>query len=66
MKKKKLFDDIALKDLQKLNELYLKGWTEISDFNEAVDSLLFSLSVFLQEQVVLEEEENYGRNKKAV
>lgn len=50
MNKKKLFDEVALKDLKKLNELYLKGWTETSDFNEAVDNLLFSLSVFLQAQ----------------
>jgi len=50
MDKKKLFDEVALKDLKKVNELYLKGWTNTSDFNEAVDSLLFSLSVFLQAQ----------------
>jgi hypothetical protein len=50
MDKKKLFDEVALKDLNKVNELYLKGWTNTSDFNEAVDSLLFSLSVFLQAQ----------------
>ena len=56
--KKELFDEIALKDLQKVNELYLKGWTETSDFNEAVDSLLFSLSAYLQSSL---EEEDYGR-----
>ena len=56
--KKELFDEIALKDLQKVNELYGKGWTETSDFNEAVDSLLFSLSAYLQSSL---EEENYGR-----
>jgi len=50
MNKKKLFDEVALEDLKKLNELYLKGWTETSDFNEAADNLLFSLSVFLQAQ----------------
>lgn len=56
MNKKKLFDEVALKDLKKLNELYLKGWTETSDFNEAVDNLLFSLSVFLQAQDNQEQE----------
>ena len=54
--KKKLFDELVLKDLRKVNELYGKGWTETSDFNEAVDSLLFSLSVYLQSS--LEEEDN--------
>jgi hypothetical protein len=56
--KKDLFDKIALNDLQRLSELYEKGWTETSDFNEAVDSLLFSLSAYLQSSL---EEEDYGR-----
>ena len=44
-----LFNQIALKDLQRLNSLVLKGWYETSDFNEAVLSLCNSLSAYHQE-----------------
>ena len=52
----KLFKETAMKDLQKVNDLCKKDWYGTSDFNEAVDSLIFSLSVFLQSQDLLEEE----------
>lgn len=44
-----LFNQIALKDLQRLNSLIIKGWYETSDFNEAVLSLCNSLSAYHQE-----------------
>ena len=44
-----LFNEIALADLRKVNELYLKGYCETTDFNEAVLSLINSLSAYHQE-----------------
>lgn len=44
-----LFNQIALADFQKVNELYLKGYCETTDFNEAVLSLINSLSAYHQE-----------------
>jgi hypothetical protein len=45
----KLFNEIAMKDLQKLNALVSKGYFETSDFNEAALSLCNSLSAYHQE-----------------
>ena len=45
----RLFNEIALEDFRKVNELYLKGYCETTDFNEAVLSLINSLSAYHQE-----------------
>lgn len=45
----KLFNEIAMKDLQKLNSLVSKGYFETTDFNEAVLSLSNSLQAYHQE-----------------
>ena len=44
-----LFNEIVLKDLNKMNELVRKGWYGTTDFNEAVLNLSNSLAVFHQE-----------------
>lgn len=44
-----LFNEIVLKDLQKLNELIRKGWFDTSDFNEAALNLSNSLAMYHQE-----------------
>lgn len=46
---KKLFYEIAMKDLQNLNSLVSKCYFETSDFNDAVLSLCNSLSAYHQE-----------------
>lgn len=48
--REKLFNEIVLKDLQKLNELVLKGWHGTTDFDEAVSKLQFSLGIYLEEK----------------
>lgn len=44
-----LFNEIVLKDLDKVNELIRKGWYGTTDFNEAVLNLSNSLAVYHQE-----------------
>lgn len=44
-----LFIDIALADFRRVRDLYSKGYCETTDFNEAVLSLINSLSAYHQE-----------------
>lgn len=44
-----LFNEMVLKDLDKVNELVRKGWYGTTDFNEAVLNLSNSLAVYHQE-----------------
>ena len=44
-----LFNQIALNDLKKVNELVLKGYYETSDYEEAVLALSNSLAMYHQE-----------------
>lgn len=45
----KLFKQMVLSDLHKMNELVRKGWFGTTDFNEAVLNLSNSLSAYHQE-----------------
>ena len=45
----KLFNEMVLSDLHKMNELVQKGWFGTTDFNEAVLNLSNSLSAYHQE-----------------
>ena len=45
----KIFNEIVMSDLQKLNELVQKGWFETTDFNEAAINLSNSLAAYHQE-----------------
>ena len=45
----KIFNEIVMSDLQKMNELVQKGWFETTDFNEAAINLSNSLAAYHQE-----------------
>ena len=45
----KLFKQMVLSDLHKINELVQKGWFGTTDFNEAVLNLSNSLAAYHQE-----------------
>jgi len=46
-----LFNEIVLEDFSKVRELYSKGYCETTDFNDAVLSLINSLSAYHQESL---------------
>lgn len=45
-----LFNELVMKDLQKLNTLVSKGWFGTTDFDEAVNNLKHALGVYLEER----------------
>lgn len=47
--KEKIFNELCMVDLIKLNSLAIKGYFETTDFDKAVSDLINSLSAYVQE-----------------